>query len=48
VDDGSRDDTAQRVRASFGHDPRRRLLTTANGGKAQALNSGMTQTQAME
>ena len=46
VDDGSRDDTAQRVRESFGFNPRVRLLTQANGGKAQALNYGIAQTQA--
>src|SRR5215510_8096503 len=46
VDDGSRDDTAQRVRESFGFNSRVRLLTQANGGKAQALNYGIAQTQA--
>jgi cellulose synthase/poly-beta-1,6-N-acetylglucosamine synthase-like glycosyltransferase/peptidoglycan/xylan/chitin deacetylase (PgdA/CDA1 family)/spore germination protein YaaH len=46
VDDGSSDDTAQRVSESFRFNPRVRLLTKANGGKAQALNYGIAQTQA--
>jgi cellulose synthase/poly-beta-1,6-N-acetylglucosamine synthase-like glycosyltransferase len=46
VDDGARDDTAQRGREGFGCNPRVRLLTQANGGKAQALDYGIAQTQA--
>lgn len=38
VDDGSYDDTARRVRAAFGDDPRVRLLTQRNQGKWRALN----------
>ena len=46
VDDGSSDNTAQRVRESFRGDPRVRLFTKANGGKSQALNYGIAQSQA--
>jgi cellulose synthase/poly-beta-1,6-N-acetylglucosamine synthase-like glycosyltransferase/spore germination protein YaaH/peptidoglycan/xylan/chitin deacetylase (PgdA/CDA1 family) len=38
VDDGSKDQTAARVNAAFGGDPRVMLLTKSNGGKASALN----------
>jgi cellulose synthase/poly-beta-1,6-N-acetylglucosamine synthase-like glycosyltransferase/peptidoglycan/xylan/chitin deacetylase (PgdA/CDA1 family)/spore germination protein YaaH len=41
VDDGSADSTSRIVRDSFGDDPRVRLLTIANGGKANALNRGL-------
>src|SRR5437667_12351217 len=46
VDDGSSDDTAQRVSENFRADPRVHLFTKANGGKSQALNYGIAQTHA--
>ena len=44
VDDGSSDGTSDIVAAAFAGDPRVRLLTLANGGKARALNLGLRQT----
>ena len=41
VDDGSRDGTSAIVAEKFGDDPRVRLLTLENGGKARALNRGL-------
>ena len=41
IDDGSRDRTSEVVRAAFAHEPRVRLLTLENGGKARALNHGL-------
>lgn len=41
IDDGSHDRTSAIVAQAFGDDPRVRLLTLANGGKARALNSGL-------
>lgn len=41
VDDGSRDATSARVRDAFADDPRVRLLTLENGGKAAALNTAL-------
>ena len=41
VDDGSRDGTSEIVRAAFAHEPRVRLLTLPNGGKAAALNHAL-------
>ena len=41
IDDGSSDRTSAIVREAFGLDPRVRLLTLENGGKARALNQGL-------
>ncbi|MCP3733896.1 glycosyltransferase [Sphingomonas sp. RP10(2022)] len=43
IDDGSKDATSAVVRAAFGDDPRVRLLTLQNGGKARALNTALEQ-----
>lgn len=41
IDDGSKDATSEVVRTGFADEPRVRLLTLANGGKARALNRGL-------
>ena len=41
IDDGSKDRTSAVVTDHFADDPRVRLLTIANGGKANALNQGL-------
>ncbi len=41
ADDGSKDRTSAIVSAVFGHDPRVRLMTMVNGGKANALNRAL-------
>jgi cellulose synthase/poly-beta-1,6-N-acetylglucosamine synthase-like glycosyltransferase/peptidoglycan/xylan/chitin deacetylase (PgdA/CDA1 family)/spore germination protein YaaH len=41
IDDGSKDRTSEMVREAFADDPRVRLLTLDNGGKATALNKGL-------
>jgi peptidoglycan-N-acetylglucosamine deacetylase len=41
IDDGSADRTSAIVRETFAEDPRVRLLTLENGGKARALNRGL-------
>ena len=41
IDDGSKDRTSAIVAAAFADDPRVRLLTLENGGKARALNQGL-------
>ncbi len=41
IDDGSSDATSAVVTRHFAEDPRVRLLTLANGGKARALNRGL-------
>ena len=46
VDDGSSDSTYQRVLDEFGSHPWVRAFTKPNGGKARALNFGITQTDA--
>jgi cellulose synthase/poly-beta-1,6-N-acetylglucosamine synthase-like glycosyltransferase/peptidoglycan/xylan/chitin deacetylase (PgdA/CDA1 family)/spore germination protein YaaH len=43
ADDGSKDATSALVAEHYGHDPRVRLLTLANGGKASALNRALQQ-----
>ena len=43
IDDGSTDRTSAVVAEAFGDDPRVRLLTLANGGKARALNRALEQ-----
>jgi cellulose synthase/poly-beta-1,6-N-acetylglucosamine synthase-like glycosyltransferase/peptidoglycan/xylan/chitin deacetylase (PgdA/CDA1 family) len=40
IDDGSTDGTSETVRTAFGSDPRVRVHTLPNGGKAAALNFG--------
>ncbi|MBV9882647.1 MAG: glycosyltransferase [Sphingomonadaceae bacterium] len=41
VDDGSSDGTSAIVASAFADEPRVRLLTLSNGGKARALNQGL-------
>ncbi|MBI0475126.1 glycosyltransferase [Sphingomonas sp. MA1305] len=41
IDDGSKDATSAIVARAFADDPRVRLLTLENGGKARALNRGL-------
>ena len=41
IDDGSKDRTSAVVTEHFGDDPKVRLLTIPNGGKANALNQGL-------
>ncbi|MEP7006522.1 MAG: glycosyltransferase [Sphingomonas bacterium] len=41
IDDGSADRTSELVREAFADEPRVRLLTLENGGKARALNEGL-------
>jgi cellulose synthase/poly-beta-1,6-N-acetylglucosamine synthase-like glycosyltransferase/peptidoglycan/xylan/chitin deacetylase (PgdA/CDA1 family)/spore germination protein YaaH len=43
VDDGSKDRTSALVAATFGNEPRVRLMTLTNGGKAKALNRALAQ-----
>ena len=45
LDDGSTDRTSAVVDEAFGADPRVRLMTFENGGKARALNRGLAQTK---
>ncbi|NBW75572.1 MAG: glycosyltransferase [Sphingomonadaceae bacterium] len=45
ADDGSQDSTSAIVSAMFGEDPRVRLMTLVNGGKASALNRALKQAQ---
>ena len=42
IDDGSADGTGDTVATAFADEPRVRLLRLANGGKARALNQGLT------
>src|SRR5206468_4740699 len=41
IDDGSKDRTSEMVEQAFRDEPRVRLLTLDNGGKARALNRGL-------
>ncbi|WP_297695067.1 glycosyltransferase [Phenylobacterium sp.] len=43
LDDGSRDRTAEVVRRAFAEEPRVRLMSFENGGKARALNRGLVE-----
>jgi len=43
ADDGSKDRTSALVAAAFGNDPRVRLMTMVNGGKARALNRALAE-----
>jgi poly-beta-1,6 N-acetyl-D-glucosamine synthase len=44
IDDGSKDNTYQKVKAAFEGNKKVTVLTKANGGKASALNYGIDQT----
>ena len=46
VDDGSRDDTYTKVNTAFAQNPRVRVFTKPNGGKASALNFAIEQSEA--
>lgn len=46
VDDGSKDTTYAKVVEAFGNHPKIKVLTKPNGGKASALNFGITQSDA--
>ncbi|MBV5284319.1 MAG: glycosyltransferase [Paludibacter sp.] len=41
VDDGSKDDTYNKIKTIFGNNPKVQVLTKPNGGKASALNVGI-------
>src|SRR5262245_37446462 len=41
IDDGSTDDTSEQIRVHYAEDPRVKLFTIANGGKAAALTFGL-------
>ena len=41
IDDGSADGTSEAVRGSFADEPRVKLITARNGGKARATNLGL-------
>ena len=43
IDDGSADATSAVVTQAFGDDPRVRLMTLTNGGKARALNTALAE-----
>lgn len=46
VDDGSKDNTFERVKNAFSHNPQVKVFTKPNGGKASALNYGINQSHA--
>jgi cellulose synthase/poly-beta-1,6-N-acetylglucosamine synthase-like glycosyltransferase/peptidoglycan/xylan/chitin deacetylase (PgdA/CDA1 family) len=46
VDDGSKDGTYEKVRDAFASNPKVRVFTKPNGGKASALNFGIQQSEA--
>jgi len=46
VDDGSKDNTYSLVKSAFENNPRVKVLTKPNGGKATALNYGIAQSDA--
>jgi cellulose synthase/poly-beta-1,6-N-acetylglucosamine synthase-like glycosyltransferase len=46
IDDGSTDGTADTVRSAFAGDPRVEVITTPNGGKARAINLGLSRSDA--
>lgn len=46
VDDGSKDSTYEKVATAFKHNDKVNVLTKPNGGKASALNYGISQTNA--
>jgi cellulose synthase/poly-beta-1,6-N-acetylglucosamine synthase-like glycosyltransferase/peptidoglycan/xylan/chitin deacetylase (PgdA/CDA1 family) len=45
IDDGSKDRTAYIVRSHFTHEPRVAVISIPNGGKANALNVGLSNAQ---
>lgn len=45
IDDGSKDKTYEIVNKAYGHHPLVKVLTKPNGGKASALNFGITHAQ---
>jgi len=45
IDDGSKDKTFELVNIAYGHHPLVQVLTKSNGGKASALNFGITHAQ---
>ena len=45
IDDGSTDDTFSIAQQHFGNNPKITLLTKPNGGKADALNLGISKAQ---
>ena len=46
VDDGSKDSTYEKVNTAFANNPRVKVLSKPNGGKASALNFGIAQSAA--
>jgi len=45
VDDGSKDDTYNKIKKAFENHPKVKILTKVNGGKASALNFGIQQAE---